>query len=79
VSSTPVTPVSAADRKIYAVAGGNHVTIELDRAMTGGLLDVIEVLAQPGGGPRRTVMPSANRSWSGRASSPCARNGTGWS
>ena len=46
-----VTPVSAADHKIYAVAGGNHVTIELDRAMTGGLLDVIEVLAQPGGGP----------------------------
>ena len=27
------------------------VTIELDRALTGGLLDVIEVLAQPGGGP----------------------------
>jgi quercetin dioxygenase-like cupin family protein len=51
MSKTPVTPVSAADHKIYAVAGGNHVTIELDRAMTGGLLDVIEVLAQPGGGP----------------------------
>jgi quercetin dioxygenase-like cupin family protein len=51
MSKTPVTPVSAADHKIYAVAGGNHVTIELDRAMTSGLLDVIEVLAQPGGGP----------------------------
>ena len=51
MSGTPVTPVSSADHKIYAVAGGNHVTIELDRAMTGGLLDVIEVLAQPGGGP----------------------------
>jgi quercetin dioxygenase-like cupin family protein len=51
MSKTPVTPVSAADHKIYAVAGGNHVTIELDRAMTGGLLHVIEVLAQPGGGP----------------------------
>ena len=36
---------------MYAVAGGNHVTIELDRSATGGCLDVIEVLAQPGGGP----------------------------
>jgi hypothetical protein len=36
MSKTPVTPVSAADHKIYAVAGGNHVTIELDRAMTCG-------------------------------------------
>jgi quercetin dioxygenase-like cupin family protein len=51
MSGMPVTPVSPAGHKIYAVAGGNHVTIELDRAMTGGLLDVIEVLAQPGGGP----------------------------
>ena len=51
MSGPPVTPVSSSDHKIYAVAGGNHVTIELDRAMTGGLLDVIEVLAQPGGGP----------------------------
>jgi quercetin dioxygenase-like cupin family protein len=50
-SDAPVTPVSAGDHKIYAVAGGNHVTIELDRALTGGLLDVIEVFAQPGGGP----------------------------
>ena len=75
--SRPVTPVSSADHKIYAVAGGNHVTIELDRAITGGLLDVIEVLAQPGGGPRRTAMPSANGSWFGRANSLCARNGTG--
>jgi quercetin dioxygenase-like cupin family protein len=50
-SGAPVTPVSAGDHKIYAVAGGNHVTIELDRALTGGLLDVIEVFAQPGGGP----------------------------
>lgn len=36
---------------MYAVAGGNHVTVELDRAVTGGCVDVIEVLAQPGGGP----------------------------
>lgn len=50
-SGTPVAPVAAGDHKIYAVAGGNHVTIELDRALTGGLLDVIEVFAQPGGGP----------------------------
>jgi mannose-6-phosphate isomerase-like protein (cupin superfamily) len=33
------------------VAGGNHVTIQLDRAVTGGDVDAIEVLAQPGGGP----------------------------
>ena len=36
---------------MFAVAGGNHVTIELDREDTAGALDVIEVLAQPGGGP----------------------------
>lgn len=49
--SAPVTPVSSAGHAVYAVAGGNHVTIELDRALTGGCIDVIEVLAQPGGGP----------------------------
>ena len=36
---------------IYAVAGGNHVNVLLDRRATGSALDVIEVLAQPGGGP----------------------------
>ena len=36
VTSTPVAPSSLADHVVYAVAGGNHVTIELDRAMTGG-------------------------------------------
>ena len=30
-SATSSTPVAAGDHKIYAVAGGNHVTIELDR------------------------------------------------
>jgi quercetin dioxygenase-like cupin family protein len=39
------------DRVVYAVAGGNHVVIELDRSATDGQLDVIEVLARPGGGP----------------------------
>jgi quercetin dioxygenase-like cupin family protein len=33
------------------VAGGNHVTLLLHRDETQGALDVIEVLAQPGGGP----------------------------
>ena len=47
----PVAPISPAQQPVYAVAGGNHVTIELDRSVTGGSLDVIEVLAQPGGGP----------------------------
>ena len=36
---------------IYAVAGGNHVKIVVDAAQTGGGFDVIEVTAQPGGGP----------------------------
>jgi quercetin dioxygenase-like cupin family protein len=49
--SAPVTPVSSAGHPVYAVAGGNHVTIELDREVTGGRVDVIEVLARPGGGP----------------------------
>jgi hypothetical protein len=41
-----VTAVSSADHKVYAVAAGNHVTVELDRAMTGELPDVIEVLVE---------------------------------
>jgi hypothetical protein len=46
----PVTPVRVAGHPIYAVAGGNHVTIQLDRALTGGDVDTIEVLdrARPG-------------------------------
>lgn len=44
-------PVAGSDQLVYAVAGGNHVTIELDRSVTGGHLDAIEVLAQPRGGP----------------------------
>lgn len=51
MSPTPVTPISPEQHALYAVAGGNHVAIELDRTVTGGSLDVIEVLAQPGGGP----------------------------
>lgn len=39
------------EHPIYVVAGGNHVTIMLDREETDGALDVIEGLAQPGGGP----------------------------
>ena len=49
--TTPLAPIAADDQPVYAVAGGNHVTIELDRSATGGRLDVIEVLAQSGGGP----------------------------
>jgi mannose-6-phosphate isomerase-like protein (cupin superfamily) len=37
--------------RVYAVAGGNHVTILIDAAETDGAFDLIEVLAQPGGGP----------------------------
>jgi len=42
-------PVTA--HPTYAVAGGNHVTVLLDREATDGTLDAIDVLAQPGGGP----------------------------
>ncbi len=51
MSTAPLTPISVAQRTVYAVAGGNHVTIELDRSVTGGSIDAIEVLALPGGGP----------------------------
>ena len=33
------------------MAGGNHVTILIDAAETDGEFDLIDVLAQPGGGP----------------------------
>ena len=44
-------PIGSADHPIYVVAGGNRVTIHLDRAATNGSVDAIEVLASPGGGP----------------------------
>ena len=44
-------PVPAADSRVFAVAGGNHVTLMLRGEESAGVLDVIEVLAQPGGGP----------------------------
>jgi quercetin dioxygenase-like cupin family protein len=47
----PLAPTHRADRATYAVAGGNHVTVLLDRNETASAFDVIEVLAQPGGGP----------------------------
>lgn len=47
----PLTPTRVGSRVIYAVAGGNHVNVLLDRLQTASALDVIEVLAQPGGGP----------------------------
>ena len=47
----PLAPARVADRATYAVAGGNHVMLLLDRSHTASALDVIEVLAQPGGGP----------------------------
>jgi hypothetical protein len=50
-ASEPLAPTRVADRVTYAVAGGNHVTLLLDRSHTAAALDVIEVLAQPGGGP----------------------------
>ena len=47
----PLVPTRVADRTTYAVAGGNHVTLLLDRSHPASAFDVIEVLAQPGGGP----------------------------
>jgi len=43
--AAPLTPST------FVVAGGNHVTVQLDRGQSGGLFDVIEVRAAPGGGP----------------------------
>ena len=47
----PLTPLHGAERPVYAVAGGNHVTLLLHRDDTDAALDVIDALAQPGGGP----------------------------
>jgi quercetin dioxygenase-like cupin family protein len=47
----PIEPRAAGGHTIYAVAGGNHVTVQLERGETDGTLDAIEVLAGPGGGP----------------------------
>jgi quercetin dioxygenase-like cupin family protein len=47
----PIAVRTVAEHRIYVVAGGNHVTVELDHTETDGSLDVIEVLAKPGGGP----------------------------
>jgi quercetin dioxygenase-like cupin family protein len=44
-------PLRVSERPVYVVAGGDHVTLLLDREVSAGLLDVIDVLAQPGGGP----------------------------
>jgi quercetin dioxygenase-like cupin family protein len=49
--SRPLAVTHAVDHPVYAVAGGNHVSLLLHRDDAGCLLDVIEVLAQPGGGP----------------------------
>jgi hypothetical protein len=49
--TSPLVPLAAAEHRVYVVAGGNHVTVLLRRDETEGALDVIEVLAQPGGGP----------------------------
>ncbi len=51
MSPDPIVTRGAAEHTIYVVAGGNHVIVELDRGETDGTLDVIEVLAKPGGGP----------------------------
>jgi quercetin dioxygenase-like cupin family protein len=48
---SPLVPLAAGEHPVYVVAGGNHVTLLLHRDQTAGAIDVIEVLAQPGGGP----------------------------
>jgi len=50
-AESPLMPVAAEDCVTYVVAGGNHVTILLDRSQAGNQLDVIDVHAAPGGGP----------------------------
>lgn len=50
--ATPSTePPSIREPFLGVVAGGNHVAILVDAAETDGSFDVVEVLAQPGGGP----------------------------
>lgn len=51
MSSTALAPLHGEARPVYSVAGGNHVTVLLNRDETDAILDVIDVLAQPGGGP----------------------------
>jgi quercetin dioxygenase-like cupin family protein len=46
-----LTALSASRCPSYVVAGGNHVTVLLDRTQSGDLFDVIDVRACPGGGP----------------------------
>ena len=48
---TSTSPAPVGEDPVYVVAGGNHVTLLLDRDVTAGAVDIIEVLAQPGGGP----------------------------
>jgi mannose-6-phosphate isomerase-like protein (cupin superfamily) len=50
-TSEGLTPLRAGDTQTYVVAGGNHVTVLLDRAHADGILDVIQVRAVTGGGP----------------------------
>lgn len=50
-SGRTLTPIRAGQYPVYVVAGGNHVTLLLGRDVTAGALDVVDVLAQPGGGP----------------------------
>ena len=51
MSVEPLYPRGREGHSTYVVAGGNHVTIELDRGESGGTIDAIEVLALPGGDP----------------------------
>lgn len=51
MNDAPLRSTPFAAKPVYVVAGGNHVTIELDQRVTDGKLDVVEVLAQPAGGP----------------------------
>jgi quercetin dioxygenase-like cupin family protein len=43
--------MSPTHHRTYVVAGGNHVTVLLDRTETDALLDAIDVEAATGGGP----------------------------
>ena len=66
--SRPLIPQTAGSTTVYVVAGGNHVEIALDRSQSNELLDVIEVRAAPGGGPRPIVTRSPSGSACSRAS-----------
>ena len=62
------TPITDSSRSVYAVAGGNHITILLGREATRGEEDIIEVPPSRAVVRRRTGTASRSGSASSTAS-----------